>query len=140
MSNNKILRETLYFSRKPFTDSFSELDYVKINKQNNGIGSYFENGQVKLYKEDKSYGGMVYNNKNTQFNSTIINSTSTPTLSTENGILVFMMPYNSYLPVPSQNFYFKPIYQSGDYLNKDIIIQIEILSDIEETRKITIYY
>jgi hypothetical protein len=138
----KIIREIYYFDKNDLFKTYSQIDYTKINDTTKNVGSFFQNGQVKLRKEDGSYGGLYYGNKNIHTNNdtNIINSTNVLTISNDIGKLCYMLPFNSENLIIGDNFYTKPIYTSGGYLNKDILINQQVLNNKEETRKITIFY
>lgn len=136
------LKEIYYYSIEVISQTFSNINYVKINNTLNGISSFFINAQTKLIKQDGTYGGLYYINKNVQENNlnNISNSTNIITITNNNGTLMYMLPFNSENLVPGDSYYAKPIYTSGIYLNKDIIIHQQVLNDINNTRKITIFY
>jgi hypothetical protein len=138
----KIIRQIYYFDKNDLFITYSEIDDTKINDITKNVRSYFQNGQVKLRKEDGSYGGLYYGNKNIQSNNNtnIINSTNVLTISNDVGKLCYMLPFNTENLVIGDSYYTKPIYTSGGYLNKDILIYQEVLNNDKETRKITIFY
>lgn len=138
-----MIKEIYYFNRDSILEKISEIDYVKINDTNRKyINSNFLNTHSKLIKQDGTYGGLIYINKNNQFNNQdkIINSTTISTMTTSTGIIMYMFPFNSLFTQAGEIVYPKPIYTSGGYLNKNIFIRAEVLNNPEETRKVTIIY
>ena len=136
------IREIYYYNINSLLDTFSNIDYVKLKETPEKLTSISQNGQSKLIKQDGTYGGIFYTCKNVQGNSikNITNSTNIFTVSTDNGIIMYMFPFNSQYLIPP-DYYSKPIYTSGNYLGKNIIVHQEIIYDIEEkVRKITIFY
>jgi hypothetical protein len=139
----KKIREIYYYNRFKFSlNTYSQIDYVKLNETSNNLNTFFQNGQTKLIKQNGTYGGLLYVNKNTQGKNieNITNSTNVITISDDVGILIYMLPFNSQNLVIGDSYFTKPIYTSGGYLNKDIIIHQQALDNPEQTRKITIFY
>ena len=141
MTDNITLREIYYYNINSFLDTISNIDYVKLKDTPEKLTSIAQDGQCKLIKQDGTYGGLFYASKSVQGNSSknITNSTNIFTISNDNGIILYMYPFNSHYLIPSN--YSKAIYTSGNYLGKNIIVHHEIIYDIEEkVRKITIFY
>jgi hypothetical protein len=140
--SEKVIREIYYYDIKEISDTFSQIDYIKLRETSKNLNTFFQNGQTKLIKQNGTYGGIYYVNKNIQGRDieNITNSTNIITISDQVGILIYMLPFDSENLIIGDSFYTKPIYTSGGYLNKDIIIQQQALKDPKQTRKITIFY
>jgi hypothetical protein len=138
----KKIREIYYYDIKEISETFSEINYVKLRETGKNLSTFFQNAQIKLIKQNGTFGGLYYVNKNIQGKNiqNITNSTNVITISDDVGIIMYMLPFNSENLVVGDSYYTKPIYTSGGYLNKDIIIHQEALNNPEETRKITIFY
>jgi hypothetical protein len=142
MFNDKTIKEIYYYDKKQVFDSYSDINDVKINNIDKKLDSFFENGQVKLYKQNGEYAGILYGNRNIQSNNLIntVNSTGVLTISDNIGIICYMLPIKTENLVIGDNILTTSIFTSGGYLNKNILIQQEVLNNDKETRKITIFY
>ena len=138
----KIIREIYYYNPSIYLQSTTKISYVKINKQKNNINAFTCNNQVKLIKQNGTIGGTFYVNRNIQENTTdkIVNSTNLVTITTEVGILTFMVHFDNNILYSGDSYVCIPIFSSGGYLDKDVIIHIQVLDNPEQTRKYTIFY
>ena len=138
----KIIREIYYYNQNIFLQSTTKISYVKTNEQKDNINAFTCNSQAKLIKQDGTIGGTLYANRNIQENTTdkTINSTNLGTITTEVGILTFMVNSNYNTLYSGDSYVCIPTFSSGGYLDKDVIIHIEVLGNPERTRKYTIFY
>lgn len=139
------IKEIYYYNPNIYLQSTTEIHNVKINNQNKNIHVITSNNQVKLIKQDGTYGGIFYVNRNIDDNTSnatnkTINSTNIVTMSTDIGILTFMVHFNNNILHSGDSYITKPIFCSGGYLGKDVTINIQVLNNKEQTRKYTIFY
>ena len=131
-----------YYDRSIFTKSTGDIDYVKINDITKNIVSRFSNIQAKLIKQNGINGGSLYINRNYQGNNidNKYNNTSILTITTDEGIIVYMLNFFTRIFSKGDKYISKPIYTSGNYLGKNIIIVQEVLDNTDEkVGKITIF-
>ena len=116
----------------------TEIDYTQL--KDNSYNSLNNNYNLQLTDNYNKQDSNFYVNKNIQKNidSNTINGVNLETLKTQKGTLVFLNTFNSIGRLFKTTS--KPIYASGYYLGKDIEITIEVLDNVEKTRKISVVF
>ena len=135
------ISEVYFFNQNDALSGEMNLDFTKLNV-NNLFKTKNNLFNIILKNNEEIVIGTLYANKILQTNSSIniTNATNTYTLTTKNGIIMFLLaPNYNFLPSGYKSAT-KPIFKSGNYLDKNIEITIEVLDDILQTRRLSLLY
>jgi hypothetical protein len=137
--------ETYTYTR---SELIQNAQIITFEPQKENKKSFIQNVNANLYENINNYAGnIIYINNYTELNNNKFN-TSTGTINTNNGKLVFNLSYE----ILSDSTPFldsgriletKATYKSGIYdtkLGNDVLITIQSLSDFNQTRILTIQY
>ena len=82
----------------------------------------------------------VYKNIQSNNVDSTLNATDVFTIKTNKGTIVYMLTPNSNIWTAGVKYITKPVFTSGFYLGKNIVVTMETLNDANVTRKTTIAY
>jgi len=121
--------EVYYLDKNEQALSTSQIDYVQLNSGTPYDG-YSDLQQANLFEESSgNKAGKFYVTRFFQTDSSdnTVNVQGTTTLSLQNGIIVFTSNRNYLKLKAGDKTFYKPIYQSGVYLKKNVEIIREII-------------
>ena len=130
--------EIYTYTQKQIFEGKTEIDYVQLN--NNSYKSICENIIYKLNDNYENNCSYLFTNKNIQENVDANNSSRICTIQNNKGTVIYLLTPNANIFSIGDKFITKPVFTSGYYLGKDIEIIVEVIEDVDKTRKISLVF